>query len=488
MDSPIKTISLPESRYKIKYGHHAEETLMNRVIAAIDSLTDYDTSGRGSLFFPIVASAVLLGCFILHPVTTVQLLFVAMLMIGLTLWSGSQLSNTTLTADHQKIELPFVFLISSGFKLERPWSELRQVYFTRNSQPSPQPDRVCLTFTDGKFAALNLNGFTKEDLERLLLLIQTYCQDVEYYPAIESLSLKLSGSGDGVKGLSFTGLWHEELGLRLGSTAFVPLASNTTLSDGRIKVIGQIAMSGLSAIYLVEAELPDGKRTCVLKEAALPSVCEPEVKEQALEHFAREARILAELDHPRIVKIFDYFVEQDRHYLLMDYLEGHNLRTLVLEQGAQSEGRTLKWAKEMAEIVSYLHNRVPPVMHRDLTPDNFIIEKDGSISLIDFGASNTFIGTVTGTMVGKTAYMPVEQFRGRATLKSDIYALAGTLFFIVTGRDPEAFCQLPSPQLYRAVSVDFADLLLACTIQDDEKSRPSIDEFSQKLKRLVPAK
>ncbi|MCA9801966.1 MAG: serine/threonine protein kinase [Cyanobacteria bacterium HKST-UBA02] len=477
-----------ESEYKIKYVHLAEETLMNRVISALDSLTDSDSAGRGSLFFPLVASAVLLGCFILHPVVTVQLLFVSLLMIGLALWSGSQLSNTTLTADHRRIDLPFVFLISSGFKLERPWSELRQVYFTRNSQPSPQPDRVCLTFTDGKFAALNLNGFTKDELERLLLLIQTYCQDVEYYPAIESLSLKLSGSGEGIKALSFTGLWQEELGMRLGSTAFVPLPSNTILSDGRIKVIGQIAMSGLSAIYLVEAELPEGKRTCVLKEAALPSVCEPEVKELALEHFAREARILAELDHQRIVKIFDYFVEQDRHYLLMDYLEGQNLRTLVLEQGAQSETRALQWAKEMAEIVSYLHNRVPPVIHRDLTPDNFIMEKDGSLSLIDFGASNTFIGTVTGTMVGKTAYMPVEQFRGRATLKSDIYALGGTLYFILTGNDPEAFSQLPSARLYRVVSVDFADLLLACTNQDDEKARPSIDEFGERLKRLVPAK
>ena len=90
----------------------------------------------------------------------------------------------------------------------------------------------------------------------------------------------------------------------------------------------------------------------------------------------------------------------------------------------------------MANILQYLHSQVPPILHRDFTPDNLIIKDDGSLCLIDFGAANEYVGRVTGTMIGKQCYIAPEQLQGKASPASDIYAMGATLFFVLSGEDP----------------------------------------------------
>ena len=111
----------------------------------------------------------------------------------------------------------------------------------------------------------------------------------------------------------------------------------------------------------------------------------------------------------------------------------------------------------------------PPVLHRDLTPDNLVAREGGQIVLIDFGAANEFIGQATGTFVGKQAYIAPEQFRGKATTASDIYAFGATLYYLLTGLDPEALSQSTPRATNEAISEALDTLIKDCTALEETK-------------------
>ena len=127
----------------------------------------------------------------------------------------------------------------------------------------------------------------------------------------------------------------------------------------------------------------------------------------------------------------------------------------------------LSWAKQICEVLIYLHTQAPPIVHRDLTPDNLVLSVNVGLVLIDFGAANAFIGTATGTMVGKQSYMPPEQLRGKSVPQSDIYALGCTLYFLLTGSDPMPL-EVANPGERTKVSRDLNALIMECTAQKVE--------------------
>jgi serine/threonine protein kinase len=238
---------------------------------------------------------------------------------------------------------------------------------------------------------------------------------------------------------SFTQLWEDELASRFGSTIFVPLEPGGTLQEGSLTVVGQLCFGGLSAVYMASRK---GGQQVILKEAVLPQGCDQELKEKALAMFAREAAILATLKHERIAQVMDYFIEGGRHYIVLEHIEGIDLRRFVREQGPQPAEIVCRWLSEMASILIYLHAHEPPVVHRDVTPDNIVLARDGHVSLIDFGAANNLVGTATGTLVGKQSYISPEQFRGKAGPQSDLYSLGATVYFALCGADPEPLTRL----------------------------------------------
>src|SRR5262249_2608815 len=150
-----------------------------------------------------------------------------------------------------------------------------------------------------------------------------------------------------------------------------------------------------------------GKGTVIVKQAVLPESADDAAREKYVQLFNREASLLARIDHPRVAKVYDSFVEENRHYLLLEYIEGKNLIAYVTQYGPQPEKTIVGWAIDIADILVYLHGMTPPVIHRDLTPDNMIVSQDGGITIVDLGAANEFIGPVTGTVVGKNAYIPI---------------------------------------------------------------------------------
>ena len=140
----------------------------------------------------------------------------------------------------------------------------------------------------------------------------------------------------------------------------------------------------------------------VLKESVFPQT--DDIRSKAEELFKREAAILSKLDHESIARVSDYFIENGRHYLVMEYIEGTDLNRLMLNEGPQPAQRVMNWAAQLTHTLSYLHGLAPPVVHRDISPDNILLKKDGALALIDFGAAKEIAGSFTGTIIGRKAH------------------------------------------------------------------------------------
>jgi hypothetical protein len=172
---------------------------------------------------------------------------------------------------------------------------------------------------------------------------------------------------------------------------------------------------------------------------------------KTLDLFEREARVLATLDHPGIPHYLDSFqvdLPGDQWFCLVQaFVEGTSLAECVDQGGRLSEAKVKEIAQQTLEILVYLHRLYPPVIHRDIKPQNLLITPEGQICLIDFGAvQEVYRQTVVGssTVVGTLGYMAPEQLRGQNTCASDLYALGASLAFLLTGRSPD---RLPTERM-----------------------------------------
>lgn len=184
--------------------------------------------------------------------------------------------------------------------------------------------------------------------------------------------------------------------------------------------------------------------------------------------------------HKQIARVYDHFVEQGRHYLLIEQIRGRTLRQIVFEEGPQSEEKVLSYSIQIAEILDYLHNQELPIIHRDLTPDNLIVNEYGKLFLIDFGSANEFTGTATGTLVGKHAYMSPEQVRGKATPASDIYSFGQTICYCLSACDPKPLMSSSLPQAETTLSKKLNRVIQKCT-ELEEAKRFTLSELRESL-------
>lgn len=459
--------------HEIEYTHQTEEGFTSAVLKFLDQTVDKKSfDPRSAILFCLIFVVL----FVLYPVQTVCWTAGGMALLGLLLLASGLFANYPIITSQEGITWSPLHALSLRGRFTRPWSEIRAIEFAHGRHISNTPDCIYIAYKDGCDVQLRLAGFTKKNLELLLLMIRNRCPDARWLPEDERVRINVALSAAPTSQISFTGLWLDEIGSRLGSTAFVPLDPGTVLQDGRVKVVGQIALGGLSAIYLAQT---DDKKTCVLKESVVPFSCEDEARRVALDLFKREAQLLARIDHPRIARIYDFFIEDDHHFLLMEFLEGRNLRQYVQEHGPQKESMSVIWAKQIADIVAYLHEMQPPILHRDLTPDNLIVEDDGAISLIDFGAANQFLSTATGTIIGKTSYMSLEQFRGKSSPPCDIFSYGCTLQYLLLGIDPEPF-SYSSTATGRGDWNTLQELIRECK-HEDPKARPTARAIADRL-------
>ncbi|MDQ4077828.1 MAG: serine/threonine protein kinase [Chloroflexota bacterium] len=222
-----------------------------------------------------------------------------------------------------------------------------------------------------------------------------------------------------------------------------------TVLRGRYSITGLVGQGGMGAVYLADDLRLEGRQTAI-KEIALDAYGAPDdpIAQQAREQFHREASILARLDHPNLPKVSDFFYEEGRDYLVMDYVPGRDLREILEEARAEgkflAESKVLNWAQQIAEALSYLHTQTPPVLHRDIKPSNIKLTPTGRIKLVDFGLVKVMITDDERTVTvlqgrGTAAYTPLEQYGGDAghtDSRSDIYSFAATLYHLLTGELP----------------------------------------------------
>ena len=223
-----------------------------------------------------------------------------------------------------------------------------------------------------------------------------------------------------------------------------PIAPNTLIQN-RYLVVQLIGKGGMGEVYLaVDQRLGSAialKRTFFTDDDQLRNA------------FEREARTLARLRHPALPKVSDHFTEEETQYLVMDHISGDDISHRLEQSGKPFPlGWALFWADQLLDALTYLHNYEPPIIHRDIKPQNLKLTSENNIILLDFGLSKNSIGetrvTTTGSIVGYTPhYAPMEQIRGTGTdARSDIYSLSATLYQILTN-------VVPSDALTRADAI-----------------------------------
>lgn len=205
------------------------------------------------------------------------------------------------------------------------------------------------------------------------------------------------------------------------------------LLDGRYRVRKVLGVGGMGRVYLSN-DTRLASRPVAVKEMILGDGI---AEKKAIEDFTREATVLARLTHPGIPTLIDHFAENGRHYLVMEFVAGGTLEDALTKAGGKmSEALTLRYARQMLEVLDFLHAQTPPIVYRDIKPGNIMIDKDGRAMLIDFGIARFLPKGGKATMIGSPGYAPPEQYVGKVEPRSDLYSLAATMHHLLSGRDP----------------------------------------------------
>ncbi|GCE27093.1 hypothetical protein KDA_25770 [Dictyobacter alpinus] len=275
------------------------------------------------------------------------------------------------------------------------------------------------------------------------------------------------------------------------------LAPGTLLSGGRYKLDKLIASGGMGAVYRsIDTRF---NRPCAVKEM-LDEFHNESERTQAVEWFSREATLLLELNHPCIPRVRDFFAESGRHYLVMDFIDGHTLaEALDLEgnvvgiNGARgvTEARARSWMRQVSSVLSYLHSQSPPIIFRDLKPSNIMVTGRDEIKLIDFGIARTFQSQRQATVIMTLGYAPPEQLHGMPEPRSDIYALGATMHRLLTRHDPAnnkpGPFDFPSLRMLRPdISPAFDQIVMKCLAPQLHLRWSNAAELERALINLPP--
>lgn len=281
------------------------------------------------------------------------------------------------------------------------------------------------------------------------------------------------------------------------------LAPGTVL-QGRYTIVRLIGQGGMGAVYEAEDGRIHGR--VALKHFLVAAQLDEGMERRMRRAFEREAQLLHRLSHSALPHISNYFATPEGQFLVMDFIEGDDLDTLIQRRGMPFPvAQVLDWGATLLEVLSYLHRRQPPILHRDIKPQNIKLTPDGRLTLLDFGlARETQLapGATVSAVVGYTPhYAPLEQIQGSGiSERSDLYAVGATLYRLLTDTvPPDALARAalvlqgdadplrPPAALNPAVPQALSDLLLQTLALNPDDRPASASELRERLQSIAPA-
>ena len=420
----------------------------------------------------------------------VSLLILNLLIVKHLLKEAFRNQKFIITDDY--IVFPESFNYKLFFRLKRNFDDIAKVVigsllpdrqnkiYDIELEGSNKNNLVLIYFKSGGKVAINLEHLNKNERTSFIAIFNRFFEysraNLKSLPLADNLK---KNTLTNPKDLSFTDLWQSQMDNYFTSTNYLPLENNTYLLNKRYKVLKPLSIRPYNCIYLGSNQAYEN---IVIKEFFLDY--NNEKMDKLIELFDRQIIILMNLNHPQIVKILDTFNENNRQYLILEYKEGKTLSYLVKENFKFNYSLILDIALQIVMILEYLHSQDPPVIHRDITPDNILMDENNKCYLIDFGSANHYIADLTGTIIGKQGYMPLEQIKGKANTQSDIYSLGASLYYLLTNREPVAL-EMSSPKRFkRDIPDDLNKLIEDATCIDLTKRIASSSDFKARILAL----
>lgn len=255
-----------------------------------------------------------------------------------------------------------------------------------------------------------------------------------------------------------------------------------SLVEGKYKILSKVGQGGMSVVYMAINE--KANKTWAIKEVRKDGVLDFEAVKQGL---VAETEILKKLNHPSLPSIIDVIDTDDSFIIIMDYIEGNSLNKALQEYGAQPQEMVIEWAKQLCDVLGYLHTREKPIIYRDMKPANIMLKPDGTVTLIDFGTAREFKkkNLADTTCLGTIGYAAPEQFggMGQTDARTDIYCLGATLYHLVTGRNPSEppYEIKPIRQINPTLSSGLEKIIIKCVQRNPDDRYQSAAELMYAL-------
>ncbi len=237
-----------------------------------------------------------------------------------------------------------------------------------------------------------------------------------------------------------------------------------TLIDGKYRVLRKCGQGGMSVVYMAINERAN--KTWAIKEIRKDGTQDYEVVKQGL---IVETDLLKRLNHPHLPSIVDVIDGDGSFLIVMDFIEGNTLSDILKESGAQPQESVIDWAKQLCDVLGYLHSRNPAIIYRDMKPSNVMLKPDGNVVLFDFGTAREYKSQNLEDTVclGTRGYAAPEQYggHGQTDARTDIYCLGATMYHLLTGHNPgePPYEMYPIRHWNPALSAGLEAIILKCT-------------------------